>query len=964
MTPEQWERVGQIYQAALELKSADRAAYLDQACGGDHSLRKEVESLLAADGKVGDFLDAGAMGDAAKAMAQGKSLSLIGKKLGPYQVLALIGAGGMGEVYQARDARLNRDVAIKVLPASFAKDADRLRRFEQEARATSALNHPNILTIFDIGAASPELGGAPYIVAELLEGEELRAQLQQGALSQRRVIDYAQQIARGLAAAHERGIVHRDLKPENLFVMKDGRVKILDFGLAKLKSSFIGGAIDTDAPTQRKLTDPGTVLGTVAYMSPEQVRGEEADQRADIFALGVILYEMLAGQRAFTGNSTVEVMNAILKEEPPELSEITAKVSSQLARIVQRCLEKRAPQRFQSASDLGFALEALSSASDSSAANAFDSTLSKRVDWNARIWMMTTGVLALIALVLGVAWLNRTPPAVQTVRLTLLAPEKTDFFRRNYALSPDGRQLAFSAVDAAGKVMLYVRALNSFNAQLLPGTEDAYQPFWSPDSGSIGFFSQKKLKRIEVAGGLPQTICEAPDSLGGSWNRENQIILSPTITNRALYRVPATGGTPVPVTTLDSSRSEFIHASPQFLPDGQHFLYYAENNLHVQQGVYVGSLSDRTTKLVLESESLAQYAAGHLLFVKDAVLMAQAFDTRALQLTGEPFRIADHVKIRGRNASFSASENGVLAYQSGTGQEPELIWYDRTGHRLGKVGEPADYGSPSLAPDEKQLAVAIRDPQTKTRDIWLFDPARGGAPSRFTSDPADELNPAWSPDGKWILFSSNKRGTRDLYQKSVNTNQEEELLFASPEVKSVEEVSPDGRWLIYNTVPFGSANTTNNDLWMLPLEGERTPRSLLKTQFSEDRARVSPDGRWVAYRSSETANYEIYIATFPQLNGKRKVSTVGGWEPNWRRDGKELFFIEGSNLMSVEVKSDSRTIETSVPKVLFRADFAGRGRNRYVASGDGQRFLIITQTEDTTPAPINVVVNWTAELKR
>src|SRR5262245_23516410 len=638
-----------------------------------------------------------------------------GTRFNHYEVISQLGAGGMGEVYLAEDPRLGRQVAIKLLPAEFARDSDRLRRFEQEARATSALNHPNILTVFDIGAHE----GAPYIVAELLEGEELSELIKQGAIAQRKAVDYARQISEGLAAAHAKGVVHRDLKPENLFVTNDGRVKILDFGLAKLHPQQIGG-IDKDAPTQKRITDPGVIMGTVGYMSPEQVRGQETDHRSDIFAFGVILYEMLTGRRAFRGDSTIEVMNAILKEEPPELDELGMKVSPGLEKVVRRCLEKKPENRFHSAHDLGFALEAVASSSSSGlnqtkVAQATDTTTTaKRGGRREYIAWIAAGLFALIAtLTLGVVWFNRAEPAEQAVRFTLLPPDKTRFSEPSIALSPDGRLLAFSATDATGKTLLYLRPLNSFSAQPLPGTENAALPFWSPDSHSIAFFSAGKLKRVEVSGAAPQTLCEVSNTGGGAWNRAGEIIMAPT-NGGALYRVPATGGVPTALTTTDPSR--YSHWLPQFLPDGEHFLFYAFGKQAGQSGLYVGSLSDKATRQILSSDYSGVYAAGYLLFVRNGALTGQSFDTRALKLVGEPFLIAEQVKTSSIIPHLSAAESGTLAFQSGGTQASQLVWFDRSGKQLGTVGEPADYSNPSLSADDKRLAVGVRDPKTKSRD--------------------------------------------------------------------------------------------------------------------------------------------------------------------------------------------------------------------------------------------------------
>src|SRR5262245_678499 len=596
-----------------------------------------------------------------------------GAQLGPYTVISPLGAGGMGEVWLAEDARLIRKVAIKLLPAEFTKDAGRLSRFEQEARATSALNHPNILTVYDIGAHE----GAPFIVSELLEGEILRMQLNDRPLPARQALAYAQQITAGLAAAHEKGIVHRDLKPENLFITTDGRVKILDFGLAKLKPTQLGAA-DSQAPTQKKITDPGTVMGTVGYMSPEQVRGQEADHRADIFSFGVILYEMLSGRRAFSGESAIEVMNAVLKDEPPELGETNTKISPALDKIVQRCLEKKQERRFQTASDLGFALEALSLHS-SSGANRTEmapavSEWSKLGGWRERIWMIVAGVLALALLVFSVAYFRRPAPEAETLRLFVNPPEKATRFDLP-TISPDGRTLAFVAT-VEGKTQLWARPMNSATATPLVEIGAIEPPFWSPDSRFICFVEGNRLKKIALAGGAPETLCDSTvDRLSvGSWNREGVILLSAG--QRGIRRISANGGAMTAVTAVDSSRGETRHSSPVFLPDGRHFIFYISASDPATRGAYLASLDGREKKLLLPLDNPVVGVAanpgarneGYLVFRRQGALMAQSFDFSRKQLVGEPLRLAQQVKTATRvtlltphvQASLSADGSLVL----------------------------------------------------------------------------------------------------------------------------------------------------------------------------------------------------------------------------------------------------------------------------------------------------------------
>jgi len=813
-----------------------------------------------------------------------------GTKLGRYEIRSQLGAGGMGEVYLARDPKINRDVAIKVLPAAFSADSERLRRFEQEAQAAGALNHPNILSIYDVDTHD----GSPYVVSELLEGETLREQLKGTALSVRKAIDYALQIASGLAAAHEKGIVHRDLKPENLFVTKDGRVKILDFGLAKLVEPRNGSEVRTDLPTRKLNTDPGTAVGTVGYMSPEQVRGQRVDHRSDIFSLGVVLYEMLSGKRAFRGDSAIETLNAILKEDPPELSESNSQINPALEKVVMHCLEKSPEQRFQSARDVAFALEALSGLSSSRTMTAALPLTAGRTKNRERLAWILVGVclLGLLAsLPFTVSYLSRAPVDERVFKLSVLPPEKANMtgIVPAMALSPDGRRLAFFA-SSEGQSLLWVRSLDSLSIQALAGTEGAVgasPPFWSPDSRFLGFFAGGKLKKIDASGGPPQTVCKAAaESRGGTWNRYGVIVFSLDPFG-PLYRVSAAGGEPIPVTALDQSRLETSHRWPYFLPDGRHFLYFVRSSQAESGGIFVGSLDGKETKRLLATTLNAAYAPpGFLLFLRNETLMAQPFDSKELQLTGEPFPVAERVAFNpglGRGA-FSVSENGMLAYRSGSGQINQPLWFDRGGKQIGSLGAAGLYLTLWLSPDETRAAVDRSDPQTGTNDIWLFDLLRG-IPSRFTTDPANDSNPLWSPDGSRIVFTSNREGVRSLYQKIASGAGNEEVLLKSSEEKVPDDWSLDGLFIVYQTLN----SKTKWDLWVLPMSGERQPFPFLQTDFNEQEAQFSPDGKWMAYTSDESGAPEVYVQTFPASGGRWRVSTGGGSQPKWRRDGRELF---------------------------------------------------------------------------
>ncbi|HET6668872.1 MAG TPA: protein kinase [Pyrinomonadaceae bacterium] len=703
-------------------------------------------------------------------------------KLGRYEIRSKIGEGGMGEVYRARDTQLGRDVAIKVIPSSVAVDKDRLRRFEQEACAAGALNHPNILVVHDIAAHD----GSPYVVSELLEGETLRKRTANTPLNQRRAIEYALQIANGLAAAHDKGIIHRDLKPDNIFITNDGRVKILDFGLAKL-TQLDGDQIQTDVPTRRVNTDPGVVMGTVGYMSPEQLKGHGVDQRSDIFSFGAILYEMLSGRRAFHGESAAETMSAILKEDPPELSDSNKNVSPALERLVHHCLEKNPEGRFHSARDLAFALEALSgstTSSETAMAAALPAARRPGRDWLP--WAIAGAAVLLAAAAVAWPYFRRSPSGeiTESTRFIIPMPDKA-LILTPPVISPDGRRIVYRLNTEDGKELLWVSWLGSFDAQALVGTDGGSQPFWSPDSRSVGFFANSKLKRIDVSGGSVQTLCDAASNVSGAWSRNGTIIFSRGVAS-GLYRVTTAGETPVQLTQVDASRNEVEHTFPYFLPDGRHFIYLVRNAQPQNSAIYVGSLDSKETKSLLQVHSSTVYAPpGYLLFVRENTLMAQAFNADTLDLKGEAFAVAEQAMrnpMIGR-AMFSVSENGVLVMRSGVVNSNQLIWFDSAGKQLGAVTPPGGYNMPALSPDEKSVAVSRADLLTGTAsDIWLINLERG-TQIRLTDDPATDNYPAWSAAGDRITFLSNRNRQSSIYVKLSNGSAVEEPLVSSAELK-------------------------------------------------------------------------------------------------------------------------------------------------------------------------------------
>lgn len=903
-----------------------------------------------------------------------------GTKFGRYEICSLIGAGGMGEVYRARDPKLGRDVAIKVLPAAFSADAERLRRFEQEAQAAGTLNHPNILSIYDVTTHD----GSLYVVSELLEGETLRERLTGAALPPRKAIDYALQIAHGLAAAHEKGIVHRDLKPENLFITREGRVKILDFGLAKLIEPTGESAAQTDVPTRRVHTDPGAVMGTVGYMSPEQLRGATVDPRTDIFSFGAVLYEMLSGRRAFRGDSAADTISAILKEDPPELSETNKNINPGLDRVVRRCLEKNREERFHSASDLAFALEALSGTQGSGAttiAAAVATTEASRPGLHRklldRLGWIAAALFLVSTLALAAVYFRRAEPRAETMRFNLPVPEKATFGDA-HALAPDGRRLVFVVTGGGGVTSLWVRALDSTVAQELPGTEGASFPFWSPDSRFIGFFAGNKLKKIDASGGPAQTLAEASaEARGGAWGADGTILFTPTFTT-PLYKVSASGGAAAtPATELDESRKQTSHRWPSFLPDGRRFLYFSRSTQKEAEGIYVGSLDAKESKFLLNTSQLAAYApataggaTGHLLFIRDKTLVAQPFDAGRLQLSGEPLVVVEGVlNFPGEGgptayAAFSISANGHLSYLTGKELLTQMVWFDRAGNSLGSVGPSDNYHEPWLSPDGKRIVVGRGDFQSN--DIWLLDVARG-TPTRFTFDPANDVCPLWSPDGSRIVYSSGRSGKREIYQKISSGAGSDELLLHTEHDAYADDwttTAKDGEFIIYET----DDPKTRFDLYVLPLFGDRKPFPFLNSEFNENHAQFSPDGRWVAYVSDEFGRAEVYVQSFPVSGGQWQVSTTGGDQPQWRRDGRELFYVTPDKKLMAVAVTPGASFKAGAPVTLFATRIPTTSltddRNNFVPAADGQRFLVNNLVEEGNTRPITLVLNWAADLKR
>jgi len=898
-----------------------------------------------------------------------------GTKLGHYEIAAPLGVGGMGEVYRARDPKLGRDVALKVLPEEFARDPNRMARFECEAKVLASLNHPNIATIYGL----EDSGGSQALVMELVEGPTLADRIRPGPLPIDEGLRIAKQICEALEYAHERGIVHRDLKPANVKVTGGEVVKVLDFGLAKAVEGDEPPIDVSTSPTlSRMATQAGILLGTAAYMSPEQARGKSVDRRADIWAFGCVLYEMLTGKHAFRGETATETLASVIKDEP-DWSQLPARTPGWVRVLLQRCLQKDSKRRLRDIGEGRISLdEGLAGAPEpwSGALVPVTAPLSRR----ALPWVLFAAAFAAL-LALAFLHFRKKPLTAEAIRLQMPVPETAILGAGGaFALSPDGRQLAFYAVAADGVQHLWIRPLDSFEARLLPGSEvtgaNAPPFFWSPDSQYIAFDAEGKLKKIGISGGQVQSLCDLVGyAVSGSWNGDGVIIFGQD--PGVIMRVAATGGPALPLTVLDSSRGEIAHTFPSFLPDGQHFIYLRTSDQQENSGIYLGSLDakpgDQDSKRLLATAYGPIYVpssdpeSGQLLFMRDGKLIAQRFDTGRLELTGEPVTVAEQVASYREFGFFSASTNGVLAYRTG-GNAWQPTWFDRQGKVLGTLGERGIYNILGVSPDGRRAAIDRRDPQTGKFAIWLYDFSRGTS-ARFTFGAASTWNPVWTPDGNRIIFASDANGEIGLYQKPANGTKDEELLLKSRGNKFPTSVSPDGRFLMYRWAD--SKITTKFRLWVLPLEGNRQPFPLQQTEFHDADGHFSPDGHLVAYRSEESGHFEIYVRTFspdstasPSITGgKWQISNGGGTRPWWSPDGRELYYVTPDGKVMVVAVTTTPTFQAGTPRFLLQVPpQPGRSTGTYTA--DGKHFLFLAPAEPTAQTPFTVVVNWEAGLKK
>ncbi|MEO8052631.1 MAG: protein kinase, partial [Acidobacteriota bacterium] len=927
-------------------EAGERAAFLAQACDGDVDLRREVESLLAQSSHDG-ALDRPAIDGAQSLLEPRVALIAAGTLLGPYRVEGPLGAGGMGEVYRAKDTKLDRKVAIKVLPAALAQDPERLARFGREAKVLASLNHPNIAQIYGIEDSS----GIRALVMELVPGKTLP-----GPLPMETALDYGGQIAEALEAAHQKGITHRDLKPANIMVTPAGVVKVLDFGLAAITQPSAASAVDPDnSPTLTVATQAGMIMGTAAYMSPEQAAGKPVDRRADIWSYGVVLWEMLTGHRLFGGETVSHTLANVLKGEI-DFNQLPAETPPAIRQLLRRCLDRDVKNRLQWIGEARIAIHD----------KAPPETPHKRVSW---LWPAAAAVFALSLGALAFVHFREKPASpAAPIRFQLALPENA----RLPVISPDGRKVVFLSEDR-----LWVHFLNSGESRDLTLATPA-TPFWSPDSRFIGYVSQGKLKKIEVTGGPPQTVTDLTDADktwgGGAWNRDDVIVFGRR--QVGFFRVPATGGIPVQITSLDATRHENSEYSPSFLPDGRHFVYIRSSTEEGKSAIYLGSIDakpeQQSFEALLTSNSQPVYApsedpnTGYLLFVRGSTLMAQHFDNRRLEIKGQAVPVAEQVKQNRTGAGyiqFSASANDALVFPRSSYLR-QVNWFDRAGKALGTVGEPGSYGvlgNLELSPDGTRLALTKNNGGADAGNLWLLDLSRGGANTRFTFGSLVDTDPVWSADGSRIIFSSNRDGSYNLYQKPVNGVQDEEVLLNSSEEKHPTSWSRDGRFLLYTVIH----PKTKSDIWILPMQGDRKPVPFLHTEFNERQARFSADGHWVVYTSDESGQDEVYVRSFSMNSAGTAVETGSKWPisnglgaaPHWRADGREIYYrSRGGALMAVEIATKP-TFRAGNPQPLGNLPLPA-----WDSAADGKRFLGVAYVSGQQG--YTVVLNWQAGLKK
>jgi serine/threonine protein kinase len=893
----------------------------------------------------------------------------LGTRLGPYEIVAAIGAGGMGEVYRAKDTRLGRDVAIKVLPQEFAASPERMARFEREAKVLASLNHPNIASIY----GSEDSDGNRALIMELVSGPTLADRLERRWLPLDEALPMAKQIAEALEYAHERGVVHRDLKPANIKLTNDDSVKILDFGLAKvMEDDGDYSDISTSPTISRMATQAGIILGTAAYMSPEQAKGKPVDRRTDIWAFGCVLFEMLTGRTPFGGESVTDILAAVVRGEP-DWAQLPAHTPSRIHALLQRCLEKDARQRLQSIGEARLALEKYLANPGVGTASSDLAGIAEEVrsadSWNRRAVWLALGTFAVgAALTAGLFGVLRSAHPTNEVRAiraqikpSVSSSYQYESWSSGFALSSDGQWITYVAKTPDEKMLLWLRSIDAVQDKPLQGTENAEFPFWSPDNRSIGFFADGKLKKIEIGGSTISVLCDVSLPRGGTWNREDVILFSASAAS-PLLRVSASGGAPSAVTSLITDENENSHRWPHFLPDGRHFLYLSLHGVSARDNptntLRIGSLDSKETKALFKTDGNAIYASGHLIYVRQNTLVAQPFDLGRMEPKGEALPIAEHVAADVRSlGQFSASQSGLLTYLDGTlSTQRQLTWVDRSGTRLRNVSGPDHYDNPVLSPDGKRVTFALG---AGAIDVWLYD-LRSDVKTRLTfGSPGKESNAfnTWSPDGRSLVYLSYGGGKYSIRRKPLEGAGSDEVLLESTGTRPVPfSWSPDGKVVAYHQLSKGVRS-----IWMLPVSGEHKPLLFLESAY---RPQFSPDGKWLAYCSEETGRVEVFVVLFPGPGGKRQVSTDSGCQVRWRKDGKELFFLSNDKkMMAADVKTSDSSFQIAALRPLFQTHIEDISSYNYDVSPDGQRFLCNYTLEQST-AELTLIVNWDAVLEK
>lgn len=876
----------------------------------------------------------------------------VGEHLGPYEILSEIGAGGMGVVFRARDTRLDRTVAIKILSSHLAENDDAKERFAREARALSSASHPNICHLYDVGQQE----GTSYLVMEFMQGETLADRLLKGPLPLQEVLKIGTEICEGLEVAHRNGVVHRDLKPSNIMLTKSG-AKLMDFGLAKAATA--GPVVNLSSSSlltiSQPLTTEGTIVGTFHYMAPEQLEGKDADIRSDVFAFGAVLYEMITGQRAFQGKTPASTIAAILAADPKPISDVQPLAPPVLEHIVKTCLAKDPDERWQTAHDVKVELRWIAQGGPPSQTIA-------RTPRGFGVLNYTGWIVAALLLIIGgVAWWSSSHGEKHAMYFTSPVHRPAN----NIVLSQDGKTVAMVAYsDQAASYMLWTYEIGSLRAAVVPGTEGASHPFWSPDGKSIGFFAEGKLKTIEAfTGRSARVVCEAKHGRGGTWNRDGTIIFAPD-TWVGLSRIAAAGGTPAPLTKLEPALFEMSHRWPVFLPDGKHFLYLAANfaGEFSKNTIYLASLDSGDRHALVVASSNAVYAdPGYLLYVRDKALVAQRIDVPKASLSGEPRVLTDEVQYFPAIdlGLFAVAGEDTLVLQTGKGADKaQLLWFDRNGKQIGAAGPPGLIANPKLSPDGRHVAFEQTDSDGRHIDIWIRD-LTDDATRRLTFGPALAELPTWSPDGKRVMYMMNQKLQGNLLEKNADgSGTERQVADQTTSLQAVVDWSSDGKSLLL---------WRNGELWYLQAT-EKQPRPIFRGDWIVSNAQFSPDAKWIAYASNESGNWEIYVSPFPDASSKWQVSSGGGVEPRWRRDGKELFYLSAEGKMiSVAVKSGN-SFEAGVPTALFqtriRQAISGAELFSYDVSADGQRFLVNTKADEPNTAPLFIIQNWAAELQK